>query len=459
MAGLCEACSHVGAVLFAVEAGARMQEEVTCTGEKSKWLMPGYIKDIPYREVSEMDFTSAKMKDRLLREEQITPSATVNPPLYQRNARKAPAPSQAEKDEFFNNIAKLSPKSVILSLVQPHNANFVPKANQMLPKPFNELLHSPDYEKLTYLELVTKASEVMSTLSLTVEECNAIQTSTQDQSSSTIWFCQRAGKITASKLKDACHTDPDKPSPSLIKIVCYPEVHKFSTAATRWGCSNEKKARDVYQNVMNAEHENLTLADSGLHVNPVWPFLGASPDSMVDCDCCGRGVCEIKCPFKHRENTVLQATVLDEAFCLHQHNSKLALKKKHQYYYQVQAQLFVCDVDYCDFIVWTKKDVYIERIMPDAEFWEDCVRKASSFFIKGVLPEVMGKYFTRLSIASKEDEEDEEEGPWCYCQTEIDSTLIGCDNSDCQIEWYHMSCVNLTVEPDGEWFCPSCQNK
>ena len=30
MAGLCEACSHVGALLFAIEAGVRMQESLTC---------------------------------------------------------------------------------------------------------------------------------------------------------------------------------------------------------------------------------------------------------------------------------------------------------------------------------------------------------------------------------------------------------------------------------------------
>lgn len=202
-----------------------------------------------------------------------------------------------------------------------------------------------------------------------------------------------------------------------------------------------------------------------MHVNPVWPFLGASPDSMVDCLCCGSGVCEIKCPFKHRHNTVLQASLSDELFCLHKVNGNLSLKKSHPYYFQVQAQLFVCDVEYCDFIVWTLKDVFIERIVPDVQFWDDCVRKASSFFIHGVLPEIMGKWFTRPSTCVTTDmaidggDDDEEAGPWCFCQSEVESTLIGCDNSDCQIEWFHMSCVNLAVAPDGEWFCSNCQNK
>ena len=34
MAGLCEACSHIGALLFTIEAGVRMRDSVTCTQER-----------------------------------------------------------------------------------------------------------------------------------------------------------------------------------------------------------------------------------------------------------------------------------------------------------------------------------------------------------------------------------------------------------------------------------------
>ncbi|XP_068686438.1 uncharacterized protein [Montipora foliosa] len=43
MAGLTESCTHIGAVLFAVEAGVRMHNSVTCTQERSTWLLPSYI--------------------------------------------------------------------------------------------------------------------------------------------------------------------------------------------------------------------------------------------------------------------------------------------------------------------------------------------------------------------------------------------------------------------------------
>ena len=47
------------------------------------------------------------------------------------------------------------------------------------------------------------------------------------------------GLITASNLKTARKTNTAKPAKSLVKFICYPEAHKFSTAATRWGCKHE----------------------------------------------------------------------------------------------------------------------------------------------------------------------------------------------------------------------------
>jgi len=58
---------------------------------------------------------------------------------------------------------------------------------------------------------------------------------TCDQSKSKSWFRFRAGRITASRFKQAVCTNPDQPSLSLLKNICYPEINKFSTAATEWG--------------------------------------------------------------------------------------------------------------------------------------------------------------------------------------------------------------------------------
>ena len=41
-------------------------------------------------------------------------------------------------------------------------------------------------------------------------------------------------------------------------------------------------------------HSNLEYFDSDLHINPSFPHYGGTPDSIINCDCCGRGLIEIK---------------------------------------------------------------------------------------------------------------------------------------------------------------------
>ncbi|XP_076250020.1 misexpression suppressor of ras 4 [Rhynchophorus ferrugineus] len=50
---------------------------------------------------------------------------------------------------------------------------------------------------------------------------------------------------------------------------------------------------------------------------------------------------------------------------------------------------------------------------------------------------------------------------YCYCRCPYDevSEMIGCDSSDCQIEWFHFECVGIMVPPKGQWFCPDCRKK
>ena len=37
--------------------------------------------------------------------------------------------------------------------------------------------------------------------------------------------------------------------------------------------------------------------------------------------------------------------------------------------------------------------------------------------------------------------------------------MIGCDNPQCDIQWYHYTCLGIDVVPEGDWYCPACINK
>jgi chromatin modification-related protein YNG2 len=45
---------------------------------------------------------------------------------------------------------------------------------------------------------------------------------------------------------------------------------------------------------------------------------------------------------------------------------------------------------------------------------------------------------------------------YCYCRNVSYGEMIGCDNEQCQYEWFHLDCVGLAEPPRGVWFCPDC---
>ncbi|TGZ65961.1 hypothetical protein CRM22_005604 [Opisthorchis felineus] len=53
-------------------------------------------------------------------------------------------------------------------------------------------------------------------------------------------------------------------------------------------------------------------------------------------------------------------------------------------------------------------------------------------------------------------EDDEDQKRYCVCNDVSYGDMIACDNPSCPFEWFHYSCVSLTVAPKGDWYCPSC---
>lgn len=51
---------------------------------------------------------------------------------------------------------------------------------------------------------------------------------------------------------------------------------------------------------------------------------------------------------------------------------------------------------------------------------------------------------------------DPNEPTYCICHQVSYGEMIGCDNADCPIEWFHFGCVGLISKPKGKWFCPKC---
>ena len=239
-------------------------------------------------------------------------------------------PSRSDMDRLYQMLSKGTNKPAILSLITPYSNMYVPPrtTHTGLP-PVLQLLHNPDYMKLTYDELLSKSESI--NINISAEMASRLEAETRSQHKSKMWFRFRAGRVTASKMKAACHTDVANPSISLLNSICYPEVFSFSSKQTSWGNKHEKDGINLYKKMMELNHANFVVQLSGLVINPEYPFLGASPDGIVSCDCCGIGLVEIKCPYSHRHKPIELATE-DSTFCWKEKSDKhLSLDQSHSY--------------------------------------------------------------------------------------------------------------------------------
>ncbi|KAH3877056.1 hypothetical protein DPMN_000912 [Dreissena polymorpha] len=84
-----------------------------------------------------------------------------------------------------------------------------------------------------------------------------------------------------------------------------------------------------------------------------------------------------------RDRTVKEA-LADEAMkkniCIEQIQDKVQMKREHMYWYQVQGQLLVTGAKFCDFVLFTRQDLFKERIEPDQYTMEQILTKMVNVF-------------------------------------------------------------------------------
>uniref|UniRef100_A0A1X7SP42 PHD-type domain-containing protein n=1 Tax=Amphimedon queenslandica TaxID=400682 RepID=A0A1X7SP42_AMPQE len=449
MAGLGEACSHIAALLFTLEANTKMIQNTTCTSLPCSWLPPAF-QDVSYAKLSNIDFSNPQSKKIKLE----------SPPT---NKKTVTVPTEKQLATLFQELSKAG-KPAVLSIIPHYTHLFVPLCIRgIIPKPLS-YLYNKECLNFTYIQLLNHCDTVFRNYSITAEMAQNVEKQTRGQSHSRIWFQQRAGRVTASKLKAAVCTSNSQPSTSLIKSICYPESHCFRSISTSWGCEHETSAIAEYKLKEGSRHIDFVTSNSGLVIHPSYPFMGASPDSYVECKCCGKGVVEVKCPYSCKEK-LLNERVAEGSFFLKDDGESLFLDIYHSYYFQVQAQIKFSCVSYCDFVVWTNKSLFIQRVYPDEPFISTVLEVANSFVKVGILPEIIGKHYSKIPVITstlcepvQDNEMSDQDRLWCYCQEpEDEREMICCDEHTCRIQWFHVSCLHIRQIPKGKWYCPDCR--
>ena len=149
------------------------------------------------------------------------------------------------------------------------------------------------------------------------------------QAESLLWYEHRQGRLTSSKFRSICHTTIDSPSQSLINSI-FSQV--ITSASIAWGRDHESCGQEEYKRQVQSQHQEFLLVTTGLHVNPLFPHVGASSDGLISCKGCGKGVLEIKFPYS---KSVEEVKSKDFFMC--EDENGMHLKRTHAYFYQVQG--------------------------------------------------------------------------------------------------------------------------
>lgn len=310
-----------------------------------------------------------------------------------------------------------------------------------------------------------------------------LEQGTRGQSNNESWLRLRDGRLTSSNFY-SIHTGvlsrktDESYHPLIAKILGYKKVNP-NIKSIKHGRETEPEAKKVYiQEMKSACHSNIVFNECGLFVDKNYPYLGASPDLLVSCDCCGLGVVEVKCPLVTKCSTCVGICTckVPDYLVFNEETCTYSLKKNHQYYAQVQGQLAISGRQYCDFFVYTCNGTLRIRLHFDEEYYTAIFNSLTYFFKHYIVPEIQSRYIrTKYSqtdnAVNKENDQptevmDVETVYFCpICKSVVQNSenvhqcrdqSICCDICDL---WYHFKCVKITKQSTmrlKQWTCPKC---
>lgn len=213
----------------------------------------------------------------------------------------------------------------------------------------------PNCHELYFLESMTVTQE----LSTIIEE------GTRDQSQCALWNQMRQPRLTSSRFREVCHVRGEASSQTLAARII---KGIRQTSAMKRGLDLEPDVLLQYSDMMN-----VNILPCGFVVHPDVPHLGTSPDGKVydPAENPPFGLAEVKCPDVDNISQVTHIKLV---------NGQAKLKESHKYHWQVQGQLAITGLSWCDFITNTKTDLTIERIWRDESLIALMKEKLDLFF-------------------------------------------------------------------------------
>ncbi|XP_048772103.2 uncharacterized protein LOC125678037 [Ostrea edulis] len=376
--GLAQACSHIGALLFALShAKTNETTSESCTSQPCKWIIPGR-QTKPIGPISTLPKKKRKLADT---EENLDPLAAYDP---------------RHSDDKDININTTLWQLKELRDVFPHTGmSHLWNIPDHAPEAIKEMeVQDIEDPMVTRMKNLIFCEDNAPQITIDHELVEFIETSTRGQRTSEMWQKLHIGRLTSSIFGDVLKAGPN-PKSLIKQIVEGSSLQKYASLppAVQWGQQNEAKARSEYVNLKTATNNNFKVEDTGLTLCTDNSFLGASSDGRVfDGD--SIGVLEIKCPYSIKGTQVTTMEVSEIVamgcpnFCLEYSMEGPRLKKSHKFYAQVQGEMAIMRLPWCDFVVWTdtaQNNICIDRIYFDSEFVSSMMPRLIEFYMHHII--------------------------------------------------------------------------
>lgn len=377
-------CTHVSALLHALSAlnttsvfrpcmSVNDDEEdeasIPCTSKPCQWKPPRKRKESTLR-LSDASFEKHDYAKPVKRKVQSVEDFDPRPEAFRGTA----------SSKLPQLLKKLKGEQLCISLLFD--------LQYQCEAPKTPLAHNTP----SLLQLKKTISAFKETLEVTAEKAREIERRTREQLKSPLWYEVRRYRITASMFGSVLSRKPETPPRSLVLRII--QAKTFSTPATAYGIEMEECAIKEYVSYQHDHgHQHLMVTPSGVVINPIYPFLGASPDGAVYDPSNPNepyGFLEVKCPYTAKTLTPTEACDLSGFCCRLSSSGHLELRESHQYYAQVQGQMAVGERPWCDFVVYTPKGINVQRIPFSQSYWKDkLLPKLTSFYDNCVAPELV----------------------------------------------------------------------
>ena len=344
-------CKHICVVLYALydlTCRGQLQLQTTCTQE-----LQTFHKAKP--------FLASPLKANIILPKKATVNNNTNAPLNfdprSTKYQNAPGYTSFVRNMVLNYCYQSSNGESSMPFVQMYN-------------PANPYALESDHQYMSKT-CTDKLLDDLHVTAITPEIVTDIERNTHGQADNKYWLENRCLRLHSSNFGKICKaTDRMDKNEFARRLTTCNDLR--SVPAIIYGKENESTAIEKYKEV-----SGKNVSRCGTFVSCLLPYLAASPDGLVNDNL----LIEVKCPFSARNQLITNTSVpylykeVDE-----NSNTCLKLDSNHDYYYQVQGQLFASNRSMCDFVVYTQKDIYVSRIVRDQIFIDKMIEKLTLFF-------------------------------------------------------------------------------